>query len=59
MDVNVVIALLVGMLFGWIVDYALVRSGLTRLEWQLIKQTYRLIRDGKYKIREADDGSDH
>lgn len=59
MDVNIVIALLVGMLFGWIVDYALVRSGLTRLEWQLVKQTYRLIRNGQYKIREADDGSDH
>lgn len=59
MDVNILIALLVGMLFGWIVDYALVRSGLTRLEWQLVKQTYRLIRDGQYKIMEADDGSDH
>lgn len=59
MDYRIVIALLVGILFGRIIDYALVRSGLTRLEWHLIKQTYRLIRDGKYKIREADDGSDH
>ena len=57
MDVNIVIALMAGMLFGWIVDYALVRAGLTRWEWKALKQIYRMLQKGQYKISEVDDGA--
>lgn len=49
MVLKIFAALIIGCLVGWLVDYILIRTGLTKEEWIYLKTFYEALCDGRYK----------
>jgi hypothetical protein len=56
MELNIVLAILGGVVIGWFLAYVRIRAGLSNKEWYFLCETYESLRDGTYEY--VEEGSD-